>query len=192
MSYVSPWWQAALLPEAWDVAGFACPSLTLWQLYALENLGNAYAVGFTPCMDDAAGLLLVATTNRRDLSRMLINPAAFNRAVRRLHARLRKQKWIDVHNACTDYFNACTRAPDRKIAEGTTGSTSGAPYQWHIMLCLCSQYGMTPDAAWCTPYAVARCMYDTWAEAQGDKSLVHPKTQRTIDEMQEQAHGRDC
>ena len=190
MDYVSPWFQAALLPKRWDVAGISCPSLSVWHLFALEQMGNAYARSAAPTFDDAVGLLVVATSSREELREMMARPRLMARKLARMARRLARVPFDELDNCVVDYFVSCIRSPDHK--HPTDGGSRGvaAPYQWHIVLCLCDHYGMTPEEAWAMPYAEARCMFDTYAETQGDKTLADPKLQRAIDEWQPGEGGR--
>lgn len=180
--YVSPWFQAALLPRRWDVAGFTCPSLTVWQLFALEQLGNKYMVGGEPTLDDAAGLIVVVTSSRKELRQLVISPNRFAKKLSSITKKLLPVPFEQLDRAASDYVMSCTRTPDHKRITSSSGSPAAAPYQWHIVLCLCDHYGLTPDAAWEMPYAEARCMFDTWAEAQGSKTLADAKLQQSIDD----------
>ena len=60
--WISPWWQAACLPERWRVCGVDVPSLTVWHGYALENIGNRFVLAgdVPPDKDDCASLLMFA------------------------------------------------------------------------------------------------------------------------------------
>ena len=70
--WISTWWQAACLPELWDVCGVSVPSLSLWHTFALENIGNRYLCpGKPPTKDDATSLLIFAKQDRAGGLRLL-------------------------------------------------------------------------------------------------------------------------
>lgn len=56
--------------------------------------------------------------------------------------------------------------------EDGDGSTFRAPWPFHFVHVLTRYYGCTLGQAWDMPVALARCYYDTWAEVEGDKTLV--------------------
>ena len=61
------------------------------------------------------------------------------------------------------------------IPEHWHGEGSGnfqCPWQFHFVLWLTQHFKCTREQAWNEPVALTRCYYDTWAETQGDKSVV--------------------
>lgn len=173
--WVSPWWQAACLPERWDVGGFSVPSLSVWHTFALENIGNGYLCGGPITIDDAAGLLLFASRDMAGGQRLMLRQYYRERCLHRAARRLRKADWAQLHAACTEYVETCTRTaqPWEKVEGG--GSPCGTPYQWHIVRVLCADYGLDLAAAWNTPYAYARCLHDAHREALGEVHMAHPR-----------------
>ena len=182
--YISPWWQAILLPDRWDVCGIAVHALSNWHLYALENLRNAYVCGGIHDRDSAASLLLIC---QREMRRrpwhilpggrdLYLRPYARARALARIHKVVKPIPWDDLDNACSDYVRSCLRVPRHKTASASSAGASirllAAPYLRHIVLCLCDHYNMTRDQAWNHPYSESRCMYDTYREIEkGDDTL---------------------
>jgi hypothetical protein len=47
-----------------------------------------------------------------------------------------------------------------------------APLHWHLVRCLCTEYGRTVSQAWNTAYNEAKCLFDVWAESKGDDTLM--------------------
>jgi hypothetical protein len=47
-----------------------------------------------------------------------------------------------------------------------------APLHWHLVRCLCTEYGRTVSQAWNTAYNEAKCLWDVWAESKGDDTLM--------------------
>ena len=87
--WVSPWWQALTVPPAWDVCGVFVPRLSVWHVFALENIGNAYLYpDSAPDMDDAASLLLFASRDMAGGLRLLHGSRRRERAMVRLAKRL--------------------------------------------------------------------------------------------------------
>jgi hypothetical protein len=188
MDWVSPWWQAELLPDRWDVCGFVLPSLSVWHTFALENVGNKYLTSGQADRNDAACLLLLCGRNRKHGRRLMLNPDLLNREMARVARRIRKMGWQSVNIACLDYVSSCLRTPGHWTKSDTTGKRVAAPYQFHIVRKLCMEYGYTAERAWDTEYARARCMYDASGEASGfDESLMSPEHERIDEEMYERS-----
>lgn len=172
--WVSPWWQAACLPRKWDVCGVVVPSLTVWHVFALENIGNAYLCGGRVDKDAAAALLLIASRDR-DAGRELLQPHRENArrsAVRRIYRKLRKVNDSDVVAACSEYVDTCLRGVSRWQKGG--GRPCAVPYAWHIIARLGSD-------AWDCTYAEARCVCDALAEQAGDDSIMSIQAQEMED-----------
>ena len=177
--WVSPWWQAVLLPERWDVCGVSVPPLSVWHTFALEQVGNRYLCGGEADKDDASSLLLFASRDMAGGRALIWRDHARARAMRRMWKRLRRVEWSEVDDACSEYVDACLRAVSRWQKGG--GKPMAVPYQWHIV---CRLSGGDPakwDAAWNAPYAQARCVFDAAAEAAGDDSLMSPAAQEMED-----------
>lgn len=197
IGYVSPWWQASLIPAVWDVAGVTCFSLSLWHVWALENVGNPYVCGGARDRDAASGLLLFAALDYTGGKRMMLDAAFRAGRMARMARRLSFQPWAEVDAACVDYVTTCTRQADREIPISEDGKVKrgrmmSAPWIWHILHHVTGGDPARFVAGWDTPYIVARCLYDVWGETQGDKSLVDPVKQRGIDawcERQQKAAG---
>ena len=170
--WVSPWWQAVLLPDRWDVCGFTVPSLSVWHVFALENIGNGYILKGDPDIDDAASLLLYARTDMAGGRRLMLAEYHRARSMRRVFRRLRRQKWDDVHAACSEYVAVCMRHGTRMSQPGSTPTPAGAPEPWAIVATLC-RLGESYADAWNTPYAVGRAMMDASDEA-GGKAVMTP------------------
>lgn len=180
--YVSPWWQSQCIPSRWDVAGVEVFSISLWHLFALEQIGNAYVCGGIPDRDTASSMLLFCKTDMNGGRRLMLDPKYRYRETRQMYRSLRDVTWEELHAACDDYVKSCLRAPDHFDDPKSKPAKLAAPYQYHIVRCLCREYGMALVEAWNTTYALARCYYDAWQESQGDKTLATPIAQQMIDE----------
>jgi len=170
--WISPWWQAACLPDQWDVCGISVPSLTVWHTFALEQIGNPYLCGGPIDKDAATSLLLFASLDMAG-GRMLFLSDRFRKKRTARIIRILKRIPIDsVHAACSEYVETCTRGISRWQKGG--GKACAAPYQWHIVARLGSE-------AWDQSYAQARCMCDAMAEQAGDDSIMSPAAQEMED-----------
>ena len=169
--WISPWWQACCLPEWWSVCGVRVPSLSVWHVFALENIGNRYICGGEVDKNDAASLLLFASRDMRKGKRLMHSPFHQARAVVRMHAKLRKVTPSECVTACTEYTRECMRHGTRMNSQGGGGTPAGAPEPWAIV-CTLMRTGMTFAKAWNTPYAVGRSIMDAQDERQGNAVMT--------------------
>ena len=177
--WVSPWWQAAVLPDRWQVGGVSVPALSVWHTFALEQVGNRFLLSLPADRDDAASLLMFARCDYRGGRRLILRPHHRARAMARIGRKVLRVPWPDMLAACRDYVDTCTRATSRW--QRGDSKPCAVPYQWHIVHRLCADYGYTLDAAWNAPYALARALYDAGAEAAGDDSLLSVGAQEMED-----------
>lgn len=183
--YITPWWQAALLPDRWDICGVEVRAMSVWHLYALENLNNVYVCGGIHDRDAAASLLLICGRDMGQTRSLYLRPHARAKTLAAIHKTVKPIPWDELDAACTDYCLTCMRVPEHLRPVDCSGKPLKAPYQWHIVLCLCDQYNMTIDQAWNLPYAKARCTFDVYQESRGDESLASETIQRHTDEALE-------
>jgi hypothetical protein len=179
--WVSPWWQAVLLPRLWDVGGVSVNPLTNWHLLALEQLGNAYILQKPPDRDDATAMLLFASGDMEYGRKLMTAPHFRNRSMLKMYRRIKNVEWMYLHRACSEYVNSCTRHIGRYRKQGAVGAVVAAPEPWHVVRVLCSEWGFNVNDAWNHPYLESRCMFDTSAEAKGDNSLMSEAAQRMED-----------
>jgi hypothetical protein len=183
--WISPWWQASCLPS-WDVAGVRVPSLSVWHVFALESLGNAFVAGGRCDRDASAALLILARTDREGGRRLMLDGRHRKRAMRRILRAIRRVDDVTLYRACADYVRSCTHTARRWKSQKEGGGLA-CPYQWHLVRSLCRDYHMDDETAWNTPYAYARCLYDTSAEAGGDETLMKPEYQQLDDAIAQEA-----
>ena len=100
------------------------------------------------------------------------------RQMRRMFLRLRGVLAAEVHAACSEYVEVCTRGISRWQKGG--GKACAVPYQWHMV----ARIG---DRAWDMPYAYARAICDAMAEQSGDDSIMSPAAQEMEDNWPEYA-----
>jgi len=173
--HVPTWWQVALLPEKWNVAGFVCPSLTLWQQYALQQTFNPYMTGAPADRDAAAGLLLFCSRDYNAGKMLFVNDKARHKALKRINRALRRRPWREIHEACAEYVTTCLRVPGHKekiptAKGGPTPRKVAAPEAW-ILFDFLTAGNSTPAAmaaAWNTPFAVARCRFDARRDVRNE------------------------
>lgn len=178
MRHVPTWFQAALLPDRWRVAGVPCSAITVWHHFILEAVGNAYLYE-RPCDRNAALELLLYCSRDYQQGRALYTRMFYRgRAERRLARVLRRQEWTDVDAACTDYVKTCLRVPQHKGPPqeiGTNGQlkappkarTAAPPVGWILVQHLASGNPDKIEAAWNTPYATARSLFEAHRDIEG-------------------------
>lgn len=184
--WVSPWWQAMLLPDQWDVCGVSVPSLSVWHVFALENIGNRYICGdgTNADKDDAASLLLFARRDMQGGRRLFARPNYRARQTRSIYKRLKRADDERVADACLEYVTVCMRHGNRINQAGASGTPCGTPEPWALVALLRSM-GDTFDAAWNTPYATARALLDAHAESTGRAVMTPVYGEEMIDNWDE-------
>ena len=170
--WVSPWWQALLLPDEWDVAGVRVPSLSVWHVFALTTLGNAFMCGGrAPTMDDAQSLLMIAARDYSRGRRLFLRPNACARAIRATYRRLARQDQAFTLRACAEYTETCMRHGHRLPPQGGSGTPAGTPEPWSVYVSL-RGLGETECSAWNTAYAKGRATMDARDERAGAATMA--------------------
>lgn len=172
--WISPWWQALVLPQRWDVCGVAVGPLSVWHHFALTNLGNKFlCIGDKEKADrdDAASLLILCERGYAAGRELFHNPRTRLKATKRIGAALLKLDMPDITAACGEYVNECTRHGHRVHQPGASGTPCGTPEHWAIVAALCKS-GVSFEAAWDTAYAVGRSLLDALDESAGNCVLA--------------------
>jgi len=188
--YVSPWWQASILPSRWDVCGYILPALSVWHLWVLENtppgIGSPYLTGeLLPDLDDAAALICVARHTKAQWTDGVQWDAGRRRALARdIHRRLRRIGEAAALGTVADYAFNCMRVPAHDYPKNAKVKGVRGPWQWHLVVAISGGDPARMEAAWDMPFAAARCTADILRERLpgGDESLADARRQRTIDE----------
>lgn len=182
-AWISPWWQAVVLPP-WNVCGVSVPSLTVWHTFALENIGNGYLCG-GPCFkDDAASLLIFASHDFAGGRRIVLDDRYRYKQKKKMYRRLRKLAPEYIGRACQEYVESCTRTASR-YKSGPNSRSASVPFQWHVVQLMSRGDPCKLEDAWNTTWTVARCLYDAYAEGQGDDKILDVDMQEMEDNWQE-------
>jgi hypothetical protein len=173
MDHVSTWFQAAVLPERWDVAGVSCTSLTVWHMFVLQQTGNPYYCGGGLDRDAAASLLMFCSRGYKDGKRLFSQPFYRKRTMAKIARALRRREWLETNAAILDYIGACMRTPAHKQQEssksrGMIVKHAAAPICWALVDFISAGRPDSIEAAWDTTYAVARCLFDARRDIKGD------------------------
>jgi len=183
--WISPWWQAMLLPARWDVCGVKVGPLSLWHIFALENIGNRYLCGGSPDRDDAASLLLFAKHDMAGGRRLMLKPHYRARQIWRMHRRIRKLDDQYISDACLEYVETCTRINSRWSKAGAASTPCGAPHEFTLAAFMAERLPGGVVEAWNMPFTQARCLFDAAMEAEGKTSMLAPKYQYMEDNWDE-------
>jgi len=186
MDHVSSWFQAALLPDRWNVAGVSCGVLTVWHAFVLQQTGNAYNCGGACDRDAAAELLMYCSLDYANGKRLFSQPLFRDRVRRRVIRKMKRHDWPSTHAAVIDYVTTCTRAPSHKqtISQGggVKSRAIAAPICWVLVDFLAGGDATKIKTAWDTPYALARCLFDARRDSDGsDDSLESLEEEKRID-----------
>jgi hypothetical protein len=182
-NWISPFWQAFSMPPRLRVCGFELPPLSVWHVFALEQIGNTYLTGGPVDAAEAQQLLLVASRSRAEFLRIFHDPRKLRRANAGIRRRMLRNAWrggVDAVESCRAYVDQSMRIPGRWIKEG--GKPCAVPHPLHV-LAGAARFGRQDVDAWDMPYAPARCMFDTMAEQRGDDSIQSAIGQQKDEEM---------
>jgi hypothetical protein len=176
-NWVSPWWQVAALPDSWRVCGVKVPALSVWHVYALENIGNRYIVGKgEPDLDDVTSLLLVASRDMEHGKWLLYRDGySFRRRFLmtvRMWLYLRRHGIEGMLEDCREYVDGCMRHGTRMSKGGEGGGTpAGTPEPWAIVSMLI-RAGVDYHTAWNHPYSSGRAVMDAEDEHSGNTIMT--------------------
>lgn len=93
----------------------------------------------------------------------------------------RKMDYAFERDSFLQYISDYLTVPEH-WESGSGGKSFRAPWQFHFVMILTQNFGMTINQAWNTPVSLARAYYDVWAESQGDESLVSQNEKRLMKE----------
>jgi hypothetical protein len=171
--WISPWWQALVLPDRWGVCGMTVPPLSVWHVYALENIGNQFfADNGNPTIDDVASVMMIASQDMANGKRLLWSEGFKSLVSKRVVRKIRKHTHRHCIEACKEYVEECTRHGRRmKKSDGGTCVPAGTPEPWSIV-CNLLRCGVSFNDAWNMPYAQARAIMDGHDESSGNTLMT--------------------
>jgi len=187
--WTSPFWQAFAMPESSRVCGLRVPPLSVWHVFALEQIGNSYIVGGTIDAGEALQLLTVATQTRAKFLNVFHVERRRNRVLRRVK---RAMLWngfgrgSDAVLACREYVEQSMRVAGRW--QRKEAKPCAVPHALHILQAAV-RFGVCYPDAWDMPYATARAMFDVLAEQRGDDSIQTSRQQELDERMAAEAAG---
>lgn len=175
--------QAALLPRLWEVCGVRCASLTLWHSFILGEIGNPFACGGRPADRNAATeLLLICSHDHAGAVRLFTDAPYRKRATRAVVRAIRRLSWTEIDAAVSDYMTACSRCPAHKVIESKGDGArpprmTAAPVEWALVDAIGGGNPDALEAAWDTPYAVARCLFDARRDIRAEIDTLETRAE---------------
>jgi len=180
------------MADAFFQAAFCQPPIVLGRRLRPFSLSHSYLLAGleNPCLVTGAGLVadlcaavsICSHGHAENAQRLFNGGPSFDRERREFAKALRVEGEASARAAFDVYLADFCHIPEHWRDEAESGSTFRAPWQFHFVFVLCRDYHMTPEQAWDTPVALARCYYDVMAEVGGDKSLVTAREQALIEQ----------
>lgn len=182
--WITPWFQAATLPSKWDVCGIVVPSLSVWHVFVLQNIGNRYVCKQDGAdRDDAASMLLLAGLDFEGGRKLWHDPDYRAREMAAIHKRLVGLDWLTLHGACEEYARVCTRCASRWQKGGSR--PAGVAEAWHLVSIMSNNDPARIESAWNASYAVGCALFDSVLERAGDTSVMSARAQEMEDNWSE-------
>ena len=194
MRHISSWFQAAVLPRKWSVAGINCNALSIWHVYALADAGNPYVCGGGgQTIDKAIEVLLYCSGDIEHGRRLLVDSRYMAKCSARVLKSVKRLKFEDLNAATVEYVASCIRAPAHKHRETLGGGKQtqarylSAPKCWVLVEAMSRGNVESIDAAWNMPFSTAQCLFDARRDASGDDDTLETlDEERRYDEIIEQ------
>jgi DNA-binding FrmR family transcriptional regulator len=186
MMYISPWLQAVLLPEKWDVCGVICRPVSVWHLYILLSVQNPFIFGGKYGNDAVTEVLMYCCGDMAHGKRMYNDKRYMASVANRIIKAVNKAGKSYASKAVEEYTAECLRSPThKKIIASSTGEKTkplSAPVPWVLVDFLSAGNPDKIEAAWNTPYVTARCLFDARRNQSGDDdSLISEADEERID-----------
>lgn len=191
-------WFQALFASPPVICGVRLRPYSLGHEMLLHRLGNPFVTGGERTAQALMTAVLVCSRTTAENRERTLRPTV--RDVARLWWWGRRwRRRMDLPTAVDSfgqYIADHSEVPEHKVAEKQDSAPhlAAAPVPWHIVRCLCSEYGMLPEQAWDCPKALAVCYWDVWRESQGDETLASEDELKVSEMVQRgresMAHGR--
>jgi hypothetical protein len=181
--WISAFWQALTLPRYTSLCGVKVSPLSVWHVYALENVGCAIVCGGVVEHGDVAQLLMVASRNRQQFLQMYSVQGGIGKALAEVRKAMLRAAYRNPSNHIQEairYADECMRIPHR-WRKGN-GMPPKVPHALHVLRGAV-KCGVDYDRAWDMPYAEARVLFDVTAEAAGDTSIMDDIDQQMDEKM---------
>ncbi|MDB4403273.1 hypothetical protein N9204_00395 [bacterium] len=147
---------------------------SLWHSFVLRQLDNPFAHGIPESgefADDLVSALAVCSLTYEESRAVLLNERLFSKRLKPIAKRAQKSDLPTVVAAFCSYRSDHCHAPEHGKKDDDR-SCVNAPWEFHMVRCLCSIYRMSLGDAWNTGVGMSRCYYDVDMESRGDDSLI--------------------
>ena len=160
-------WLKSVLAAPPVICGRRLLPFSLAHSFTLSRLKSPFAVGGAVEFSDLILALEICSRTFAELPELIASPA-FARHVAR-----KSQRWFfrfDIALASFNTYHAdFSEAPARKAGKG---AKLKSPLEFYLATLLMNEFGFAEAAAWDCSLARACCYSATWAERQGDDSIL--------------------
>ncbi len=166
-------WFQSLMTAPRRVYGVKLKPFSLIHTITLTDLGSPYVLRCGSAGD--ADTMIAAFVCARNWSQIRrdIYPDICKSKLMSFWLRTRFYNWKRQSDIMAAYMDDYTTVPEHsELLEKKTGRSMAGSPEHHIVGVLCSKYNMTLDEAWNTPFNLARCCLDIYAERQGSETLI--------------------
>lgn len=183
-------WVKALYVQQPKIFGRQLRPFSLAHGIALRAIESPFMVGGTATPIDLYVALEICRRTAEELRRDLFRISG--RKFLRWFLFGGKRRFDTAVESLRVYIEDHVDAPTRKTPATPSKASIAAPYEYHLHRVLCNVYGYYPSAAWDESYVMARCLFDTNAECNGDDMLVSEDDEAVVDIMvkAKEAHQR--
>ncbi len=165
----SPFFQAAYCQPP-TVLGRRLQPFSLSHVYLLQGLENGFAVRGDGRRSELFAAVLICSRGHAENARALFGGGLPFWRLFWWSCRWSRKRIRHEADKFRQYLSDYCETPEH-WSDGEDRPYL-APWQFHFVHTLCSEYGCTLDEAWDMPVSLARCYQDVFDEFRGDKSLV--------------------
>ena len=170
--------------DAGEILGYRLQPFTLAHYEALVIVHSPYVTqARDPLWEDVEMALCICSRQRP-----IDDLPAISR-FRRLRWRLMRPKMEDQQEAAFSvgqWVAECTAQPQAYVDPHDDRPARRAVMPWilRVVRALCTQYGMTHDEAWHTPFQYSMHLYLTWAESEGERLADREEDAAILEELE--------
>jgi hypothetical protein len=189
--WISPFWQALTLPPRIKVCGVKVMPLSIWHVYALENVGCSLVIGGPVGAGDIVQMIMTATKTRNQYLRMFSSQAKIAAARNTAEKAILRHAYRggrDPVDESIEYVETCMRIAHRWRKSEGNGRAPSVPHSLHVLRGAV-RCGVDYATAWDMPYAQARALFDVVAESMGDQSIMDDIDQQMDEEMSKEVRN---
>jgi hypothetical protein len=166
-------WFQSLMVQPRTAYGVRLRPFSLIHSLTLGEMVSPYTYGHCdPTPTDALTATMVCSRTWAEIRRDIV-PVIRPVVLWRMWWAGRRHNHAHESAVLTAYFDDFSSRPEHWVTQGAKkGHAIKAPYEFHLAHILCEHWGLSESEAWDFPIGRAHCYTDTYAETQGDESLV--------------------